>query len=59
MVRKRGESFVLWGEWLWGLGWVSQSLGSRAGPFKDIKQLQGGREQSVLPARGRQDIKWV
>lgn len=31
----------------------------RAGPFKDIKQLQRGKEQSVLPACGRQDIKWA
>lgn len=41
-------------------GWGSQSLGkgSRAGPFKDVKQLQRGRNR-LFSSRGRQDIKWT
>lgn len=42
-----------------GQGLCSLIDGRRDGPLQDIKQLQRGREQSVLPARSRQDIKWA
>lgn len=50
------------GQWivLWRSGWSSQSLGkgSPAGPFKDVKQLQKGRNR-LFSSGGRQDIKWA
>lgn len=45
---------------LWRSGWCSQGLGkgSRAGPFKDVKRLQRGRNR-LFCSGGRQDIKWA
>lgn len=60
---KPGKGHCPWGgQWtvLWRSGWCSQSFGkgSCAGPFKDVKLLQRGRN-TLFSSRGRQDIKWA